>query len=219
MAGRARAISANGVDGLRALAGDAANLQPGAPQARAASVLYAAALAASRLRDQEAAFALGQRLGKTLEGSAVGARHARLLAAELALGIGRTDRALALVDGKSESRADVLLWAQARMATGGAPEVAQRLQAWVAAQPRDATAWQLLASSYAAQGQQLRALRAEAEAQVAHLDYPAAVDRFKAAQDVARRGSTGGGDYIEASIVDTRLRAVESLAREQALER
>jgi predicted Zn-dependent protease len=87
------------------------------------------------------------------------------------------------------------------MASGGAIDVAQRLQTWVAAQPRDATAWQLLGAAYAAQGQQLRALRAEAEAQVAHLDYAAAVDRYKAAQDLVRRAA--GGDYIEASIIDT----------------
>ncbi|HSV34166.1 MAG TPA: peptidase M48, partial [Ramlibacter sp.] len=92
-----------------------------------------------------------------------------------------------------------------------------RLQTWVALHPRDAQAWQLLAGAYAALGQTLRAIRAEAEVQVAHLDYQAAMDRFKAAQDQARKG--GGGDHIEASIVDTRARQVELLLREQALER
>jgi predicted Zn-dependent protease len=79
-------------------------------------------------------------------------------------------------------------------------------------------AWQLLASAYQAQNQMLRAIRAEAEAQVALLDYGAAVDRLKAAQDLVRRGG-GQGDHIEASIIDTRTRQVESLLREQALER
>ncbi len=51
---------------------------------------------------------------------------------------------------------------------------------------------------------------------MAHYDYAAAIDRFKAAQDLARRGQ---GDHIEASIVDTRLRAVEALLREQAREK
>jgi crotonobetainyl-CoA:carnitine CoA-transferase CaiB-like acyl-CoA transferase len=54
---------------------------------------------------------------------------------------------------------------------------------------------------------------------VAHLDYQAALDRFKSAQDLARRGGGGRGDHIEASIIDTRARQVESLLREQALER
>ena len=44
-------------------------------------------------------------------------------------------------------------------------------------------------------------------------------DRFKAAQDMARKGGPGTSDHIEASIIDTRARQVESLLREQALER
>ena len=58
---------------------------------------------------------------------------------------------------------------------------------------------------------------AEAEAQVALLDYAAAMDRFKAAQSMVRSGA--GTDHIEASIIDTRTRQVQSLLREQALER
>jgi hypothetical protein len=76
----------------------------------------------------------------------------------------------------------------------------------------------VLASAYAADGQTLRSIRAEAEAQVAHLDYAAAVDRFKAAQDLVRR-SGASGDHIEASIIDTRARQVESILREKALEK
>ena len=66
--------------------------------------------------------------------------------------------------------------------------------------------------------QPLRAVRAEAEAQVARYDYAAAVDRFKAGQDLARRGGAAN-DHIEASIIDTRLRAVQSLLKEQTAER
>ena len=64
----------------------------------------------------------------------------------------------------------------------------------------------------------MRAIRADAEAQVAWLDYAAAMDRFKAAQALARKGGPGA-DHIEASIIDTRARQVESLLREQTLER
>ena len=53
---------------------------------------------------------------------------------------------------------------------------------------------------------------------MAHCDYAGAIDRFKAGQDLARQ-SSAAADYVEASIIDTRLRAVQSLAREQALER
>ena len=40
--------------------------------------------------------------------------------------------------------------------------------------------------------------------------------RLRAAQELARKGTP---DHIEASIIDTRARAVEALLREQALER
>ena len=49
---------------------------------------------------------------------------------------------------------------------------------------------------------------------MAHYDYAAAVDRFKAAQDLARKAGAKA-DYFEASIIDTRLRAVDELLREQ----
>ena len=122
------------------------------------------------------------------------------------------------MDIAAPGRPEVLLGAQARIRAGQAADVPARLQTWVALHPRDAAAWQTLASAYAAQGQTLRSIRAEAEAQVAHLDYAAAVDRFKAAQELVRR-TGASGDHIEASIIDTRARQVQSMLREQALER
>ena len=104
---------------------------------------------------------------------------------------------------------------------------AQRLQNWVATHPRDAQAWQLLSSAQAAQGQTLRAIRADAETQMARLDYPAALDRFRAAQAFMREqrsGSAGSvgemaAQHIDASIIDTRKRQVEVLIKEQTPER
>ena len=79
----------------------------------------------------------------------------------------------------------------------------------------------MLSSACAAQGQTLRAIRADAEAQMARLDYPAALERFKAAQELLRqtRSNTAAADHIDASIIDTRRRQVELLVKEQALER
>jgi hypothetical protein len=55
------------------------------------------------------------------------------------------------------------------------------------------------------------------------LDYSAAVDRFKAAQLLAHQMAAEGrltqAGHVEASIIDARLRTLESLRREQALER
>ncbi|HYD74571.1 M48 family metalloprotease [Ramlibacter sp.] len=218
MAARARALSAVGVDALRGLVREAASLPADAPSTRRAAVLYAASLAASRLNDAGAAVLHAQRLGALVEADPEARRQARLLSAEVALAGGRKDAAGALLEADARSRPEVLLWAQARQAAGAPADAAQRLQSWVAVHPRDAAAWLALSGAYGAQGQTLRAIRADAEAQVAHLDYAAALDRLKAAQELARRGG-GAGDHIEASIIDSRVRKVESLLGEQALER
>jgi predicted Zn-dependent protease len=218
-AGRARMLSNPAVDALRAMVAEAeASTFGGLPKARQAAVLYAATLAAARLRDPASSARLLTRLEAAVAGDAAGQRQARLLAAELAQARGDTARVLALVDLESGRRPDLLLGSLAQVQAGQASAAAQRLQTWVTTRPRDAAAWQLLSTAYAAQGQAVRAVRAEAEARVAHLDYTAALDRFKAAQDLVRKGG-GGGDHIEASIVDTRARQVESMVREEALER
>jgi predicted Zn-dependent protease len=112
----------------------------------------------------------------------------------------------------------LLLRAQALLALGRAADISGDLQSWVALHPHDAGAWQALASSWQAQGQVLRAVRAEGEGRAAQYDYAAAVDRFKAGQALAAKSSTPA-DYVEVSIIDTRLRAMQSLLREQAAER
>ena len=88
---------------------------------------------------------------------------------------------------------------------------------WVTAHPKDALAWQTLAIAYGNQGQNVRAIRADAEARAAQLDYTAALDRFKAAQ-IMMRSNPGSADFVEGSIIDARARQVESLVREQALQ-
>ncbi|MEJ8838812.1 M48 family metalloprotease [Ramlibacter sp. AN1133] len=219
MAGRARVFSNPGVDALRAALAEAdAGAFAALPRARQGGALYAATLAASRLREPATTTRMLGRLEAVVAGDAAGERLARLLAAEIAMGDGDAARVLRTLDLESKRRPELLLTAQAQVQSGKAAEAAQRLQTWVATQPRDAAAWQLLSAAYGAQGQSVRAVRADAEARVAQLDYTAALDRFKAAQDLVRKG-VGGGDYIEASIVDTRARQVESTLREQALER
>jgi predicted Zn-dependent protease len=219
MAGRARALTDAGVEGLRARVREAES-SPSTPlsMARHAGILYAGALSAAKLREHPSAARLAGRLSTLVQADAKAARLARLLTAETALLAGEAARAAELSGSDSRSRAELLLGAQAQLQLGRAPTAAQRLLPWVALHPRDATAWQLLEAAYTAQGQTLRAVRAGAEAQVAVLDYAAAMDRFKAAPDVLRRAA-GAPDHIEASIIDTRTRQVELLLREQALER
>jgi predicted Zn-dependent protease len=87
----------------------------------------------------------------------------------------------------------------------------------VAAHPKDAMAWQLLALAYGQQNQTVRAIRADAESRAAQLDYPAALDRLKAAQSLMR-SNPSSADYVEGSIIDTRTRQVELLIKKQALQ-
>ncbi len=223
MAARARVLSDPGVDVLRSLVAQAqgvtlASLAP----AQRAGVLYAAALASMKLRDLGQAAALLPGLSDATRADERAARLSRLFAAELGLAAGDTGPALAWADATDmPGRPELLLSAQGLIRAGRAAEAASRLQSWVATHARDATAWQQLAGAYAAQGQALRSIRAEAEARVAQLDYAAALDRFKAGQELVRsvgiRNEAGG--HIEASIIDARTRQVESLLKEQALER
>jgi len=221
VAARARVLSNSGVDALRAWEGDAdAKNLAGATGARQVAALYGATLAATRLRDFAMAESLLNRLTELTRADARATRLSRLLAAELALAAGDARRASTNLVATATGRPDLFLWSQASIRSGQAGAAAQRLQTWVATHPRDASAWQLLSTAYTAQGQTLRAIRADAEVQVVQMDYAAAAERFRAAQELVRSAKPGAGvDHIEASIIDTRAREVQALLREQALER
>ena len=96
-------------------------------------------------------------------------------------------------------------------------ETLEALQTWVAEHRDDAAAWLLLAQASEALGLQLRALRAQAEARAALGDLGAAIDRLRAAQ-ARSRTDAGGADFIEASIIDTRLRELQALRRQELAE-
>jgi predicted Zn-dependent protease len=104
--------------------------------------------------------------------------------------------------------------------SAGLADSSERLQTWVTVKPRDAVAWQTLAQVWGQQGQTARAVRADAEARAALLDYPAALDRLRAAQALLRSGpaSTDPNASIEAAIMETRTRQLTQLVREQSIE-
>lgn len=255
MAARARILADPGVDSLRTWLLEAkVNMSAPQPNAleRRVFVLYGAVLASLKLREMSEARRWLDALensarfadGTGVDGSGgVATRQVRLLRVEVALQTGDAAQAISLLDPLATDRPELFLRCQVAVRwrhqslgsaldariSGGAGEMLadtlQRLQDWVHGHPYDALAWQWLANVAAAQNLMLRALRAEAEVHVANLDLPAAVDRFKAAQDYARKNSLGAqpGDHIEASIIDTRLRQVAAqsreLSREQALQR
>lgn len=238
MMARARVLSNPGVDVLRAIASeDQGQTVPLATPARQAEVWYGASLAAVRLREFPVARRLLGRLSEIVRTDPQATRLARLLEIEVELGAGGAERAAgllrrlrsdfgrpggAVVTGR---RPELLVHAQVAVGTGHsveAQQAAQDLQSWVLAHPHDMLAWQSLSGVYAAQGQMLRAIRADAEAQAARLDYAAALDRLRAAQELVQEGVRADAgkavrDHIEASIIDTRKRQLESTLKEQAL--
>ena len=91
-------------------------------------------------------------------------------------------------------------------------QAADDLQTWVALHPNDSLAWAALGQVYTSLGVPLRALRAEAEARYALGDLLGAVDRLRAGQRLSRGG--GNVDFVDASVIDSRLRAVEQERRQ-----
>ena len=214
-----------------------------------AGQLYAATVSALQLKDWKLAEEMASRLLAASKGDADGLRQAQLLHAELKFGLGQPAAALdalpqeaasaehkppevtasgnlagpslatvTVTAPRSQRRPELLLRTEALLAQRNAASMISPLQTWLADHGRDAHAWRLLARVWREQGQELRALRADAEAQMAHYDYAGAVDRFKAAQDLSRKRG-GQADYIEASIIDTRLREAQDLLKEQAREK
>ena len=121
-------------------------------------------------------------------------------------------RSQAAVAGAGQARTQGLPGADAALR-----EALESLQTWVAEHRQDAIAWLLLAQASDALGLQLRALRAQAEARAAVGDLGAAIDRLRAAQGRSRSAAVGE-DFIEASIIDTRLRELQAQRRQEAAE-
>ena len=90
----------------------------------------------------------------------------------------------------------------------------EALQSWVSLHPSDPLAWGALAQAEEAAGQRLRAMRAQAEARAALGDISGAIDRLRAAQTLVRSGAAN--DFIEASVIDSRLRQLETMRRQIA---
>ena len=226
MSARARFVSQPGSDVLRGWIGEPG--LPGfdkQPLRRRAAVLYDAALANAERRDLPAARSAVARFATLVAGDPKAERLGRLLGAEVEIAGGNGALAVSALGtlpaaGSPLGRPELMVLAQAAQHGGGTPgEAADRLQSWLATHPQDGGAWQALAGVYRLEGQPLRALRADAETQMSHLDWSGAVDRYKAGQEWMRRNRGTPADYMEVAIIDTRLREAESRLREDAAER
>ena len=235
MQARARVIMDDSAQALARLSGESSS--PLA--AERIGAMLAGALAASRLKEhtraerlvaeaRSAAAALPAR-------DAAAERVLQLTHAELRQAAGDVRGALALLETlppapagapRSAARAPLLLRAQLLLELQrnppGAEPAAMRasteaLQTWLAEHPQDGAAWERLAGTADALGQRLRSLRAAAEARAVLGDLPGAIDRFRVAQQAARSAS-GQQEFIEASVIDARLRQLVAQRRELQLE-
>jgi predicted Zn-dependent protease len=225
LAARAKVMSQNGVEALKAWIQDSKATSPQATPAQKAGALYAATLAHLQLRDTAAAERALQSLLPLAAPSVEAHRLVTLLQAEMAIRQERFAWALQIFDVTSVkplARPELMTAAQALLRMPPHPartRITQQLREQVTQVPNDAQAWNTLASMLALQGQTLPSLRAEGEAQMARLDWSGAVDRFRAAQDWAKNNRLQAGDHIEASIVDTRLRQAQTQIRAMQTER
>lgn len=234
MQARARVLMDGSVAALRRQqALDAAATAVPLPSASERLVaLYGSALASLQLREgARAQAALDAALAIPTDADDARARQAlALLQAQVLQATDQAARALAQLDALAATAtpgsARPLLLARAQaalaLARGGGNRAALRasieaLQTWVAEHGGDASAWSALAQCASAQGLSLRALRAEAEARAALGDLGGAIDRMGAAQRQARTAAAPP-DFIEASIIDARLRDLNAQRRAQLAE-
>ncbi len=225
MQARARVLMDPGVQALRKLQDfDARASMDQLPLWDRLGGLYAAALASAGLRDfdraeraQRAAMGL---LAASPQRDDTAARRALAgLAVQLALARGDVAHAGSLLDSEGlvdGSRSGLLLQADWALGEGSEPALrrsAEALQTWVALRRDDAAAWQALSLAAGKLGQALRAVRAEAEAQAGLGNLGGAIDRLRAGQQLARRGGPGT-DFIEASVIDARLRDLQAQRRQ-----
>jgi predicted Zn-dependent protease len=183
------------------------------------------AIASSLLRDwarADAAFATARAVAHATPGSARAERAIALMQAQSLVDRGAAAQAADAMKAYANdgSRPTLLLESEIALRTtpATAPDNAalktnaSTLQTWVAVHPLDSLAWTALAQTWSKLGQPLRSIRAEAEARYALGDLSGAVERLRAGQRLARGG--GPVDFIDASVLDSRLRAIEAQRRQ-----
>ncbi len=142
-------------------------------------------------------------------------------------GLDRAFDALAGLPSTGAARPALIAQANTWLAAGQHDQAAELLQNWLgstagraaqsslASPSQDGPAWRLLARAHEAQGKTVRAIEAQAQASWVELDWTGALDRLRAAQSLLR---SQGGNHIDASIIDTKVRELQSLLREQAVQ-
>ncbi len=228
MQARARVLMDASVVSLRRLQ-ELPAPRPGAHPAERIGALLASAWASSQLRDHDrAASRLAEARALLAAQAAPDPALAQVMAlADVELRLARDDVTGALAElgrlpAGTPQRPALLLEGHALLQlrddsrTPRLKAHTEALQTWVSTHGQDAAAWSQLGRTAEALGLRLRALRAQAEARAALGDIPGAVDRLRAGRQLARTAE--GGDFIEASIIEARLREFEGLRRQLAAE-
>jgi predicted Zn-dependent protease len=233
MSARARVLMDTSVTALRRLQ-ELPGPRPGHGPADRVAALYASSMASSLLRDhplaEQQAAAARQLLAAQSSPEPAVQRALWLLDAEGRLAAGDRAGALRVLaqvqqqwPGVGTARPVLMIQAHAALQLQGAGraealrQATEALQTWVSSHPRDAMAWLLLGNTAESLGLRLRALRAHAESRLLVGDLTGAIDRLRAGRNLARN-TAAGQDFIEASIVDSRLRELEAQRRQLALE-
>ncbi len=188
-----------------------------ASEAMALEGLHVAQQLAPREPMAERAFALLQAQARLASGDAPGALG--LLALRPAHEPGRTERPVLLARAQAALQWRASPDAPAAQALPELRRATEDLQTWVAEHTQDAQAWELLSSTAQACGLRLRSMRAGAEARAIVGDYNGAIDRLRIAQAATRGANAASGqDFIEASVIDARLRQLQAERRQIALD-
>lgn len=223
---RAQVLMNNGDQSLYRLEKQAA---PGTPliDENRLSALYSGAFAAMKLRHFDEAQRIARSaldlVNQHFSDEPLAKTYVELLQLEINMAMPRPsvslNAALAPLNG-IHTRPVLLARAQATLAwqRAGDPNAAalvrnslEDLQTWVVEHKGDTLAWRALSQCAAALGQRLRSLRADAEVSASQGDVPGAIDRFRVAQNLIK--TDPNADYVEASIVQSRLRELEAERR------
>jgi predicted Zn-dependent protease len=222
MAARARALMSPYVDDQQKIADSLEkDFSPELPVAKRAAMLYAGVMAYTQQRRAAPAREALNTLLQLVREDPAGLRAAQLLAADTERRLNNPQQCLQALGNKVIDRARVMLQTQCRLdakQTALATQASEAMQLWLAQHPKDALAWDLSAQALAQTGERLRSLRADAEFHVVRWDEVGAIDRLRAAQDLAKQLSTQGkldrAGQMEASIIDSRKRSLERVRRE-----
>jgi predicted Zn-dependent protease len=223
MAGRAKALMSTRVEDIENLTKSYEAEQQTTeknPQ-RQAMVTYAAAMGYAKQRSMDKARLAAQSLVPLVADDPVGLREVKWLLADIERQAGNPNGCLNGLRDQHKQRAWVLLRAQCQLATKDiamARSATENIQLRLAQFPRDPLAWDMVAQAYEHIGQPLQAIRADAESRAVRWDEVAAIDRLRAGQELAKRLTQQGKMDLaaqqEANIIDSRLRALESIRLE-----